>query len=242
VNPFAYLADLVAAGLDRLEAEGALPQGLDRTRISVEPPRDPAHGEAASNAALILAKPARMRPLDLAERLTHVLAEEPEVARATAAPPGFVNLAMKPRFWQRHLAVILQAGHDYGASAVGAGKRVNVEYCSANPTGPLHVGHGRGTVFGDALASLLAFAGYAVTREYYVNDGGAQVETLARSIHHRYREVLGVEAGPLPDGHYPGAYLLPVAGLLLARTATGGSAPRRGLGWTASPAPAWRRC
>jgi arginyl-tRNA synthetase len=211
LNPFAHLLDLVAAALDRLERDSILPPGLDRARVAVEPPRDPAHGEAATNAAMVLAKAAGQKPLALAERLAAALADAPEVERAAAAPPGFVNLTMAPAFWQRQVRAILAAGAEYGRSGQGAGAAVNVEYTSANPTGPLHVGHGRGTVFGDALASLLAFAGYAVTREYYINDAGAQIETLARSIHHRYREALGEEAGPLPEGLYPGAYLAPVA-------------------------------
>jgi len=211
VNPFAHLLDLVNGALDRLERDGALPTGLDRARVTAEPPRDPAHGEAATNAALILAKGAGKKPLELAQAIAAALEGAPEVAGVAVAPPGFVNLTMTPAFWQRCVRAILLAGPEYGRSQVGAGTTVNVEYSSANPTGPLHVGHGRGTVFGDALANLLAFAGYQVTREYYVNDGGAQIETLARSIRHRYREALGEDVGPVPEGCYPGAYLVPVA-------------------------------
>jgi arginyl-tRNA synthetase len=220
----------VTDALDLLEREGALPPGLDRSRVAVEPPRDPAHGEAATNAAMVLAKAAGQKPLALAERLAEALAGAPEVERAAAAPPGFVNLAMAPGFWQRQVLVALAEGEGYGSSAVGAGRPVNVEYTSANPTGPLHVGHGRGTVFGDALANLLAFAGHAVTREYYINDAGAQIETLARSLHHRYREALGEDAGPLPEGLYPGAYLAPVAA---------GIARAEGDRWLGRPEAEW---
>ena len=211
MNPFAHLLDLVTGVLDGLEAEGTLVAGLDRTRITVDPTRDPAHGEAATNAALILAKPAGQKPLALAERIASALAGGPEVDSVAVAPPGFVNLTLRPSFWQRHVRAVLMAGEEHGRSTIGAGTRVNVEYCSANPTGPLHVGHGRGTVFGDALASVLSFAGYDVTREYYINDGGAQIDALARTIHWRYREALGEPPGPMPEGGYPGAYVIPVA-------------------------------
>ncbi len=230
MNPFAHLLALVTGALDRLEGRGALPAGLDRGRVAVEPPRDAAHGEAATNAAMVLAKAAGRKPLELARELAVMLEGAPEVAAVAVAPPGFVNLTMTPAFWQRHVRAILLAGDDYGRSAVGRGGQVNVEYTSANPTGPLHVGHARGTVFGDALANVLAFAGYEVTREYYVNDGGAQIETLARSIHHRYREALGEDAGPLPEGCYPGAYLVPVAR---------GIAEREGARWQGRPEAEW---
>lgn len=217
MNPFGHLLGLVASALDRMEADGVLPAGLDRGRVTAEPPRDPTHGEAATNAAMVLAKAAGRKPLDLARALAAALEDVPEVAAVAAVPPGFVNLTMRPAFWQRHLHVVLAAGSDYGRGTVGRGRRVNVEYCSANPTGPLHIGHGRGTVFGDALASLLAFADFEVTKEYVVNDAGAQVETLARSLFHRYREALGEAAGPVPDGLYPGGYLVPVATGIAAR-------------------------
>lgn len=217
MNPFAELLSLVHDAARRLQAAGELPHELDLDRVTVEPPRDPAHGEAATNAALVLARPARKPPMVLASRLAEELRCMPGVADASGAPPGFVNLTLEPIFWQRQVKAALAAGADYGRSGQGQGRRVNVEYCSANPTGPLHVGHGRGTVFGDALASVLDHAGYAVTREYYVNDGGAQIETLARSLHHRYREALGERVGEMPAGFYPGDYLMPVAKEIAAR-------------------------
>lgn len=217
MNAFAELLELVREGLRRLEAEGELPAGLDLGRVAVEPPRDPSHGEAATNAALVLAKAARRPPLALAQKLAERLAGLPPVRRAAAAPPGFVNLDLDPAFWQRQVRAALEAGETYGRSRLGAGQRINVEFCSTNPTGPLHVGHVRGTVFGDALASVLAHAGYDVTREYYVNDGGAQVEILARSLHLRYREALGEPVPEIPPGLYPGEYLIPVARAIAAR-------------------------
>jgi arginyl-tRNA synthetase len=211
VNPFRELLDLVLGGVRRLQDRGELPPDLDLGRVAVDPPRDPAHGEAATNAALVLAKPAGKPPMAMADMLAAALERAPGIARLASAPPGFVNLTMEPAFWQRQVKVVLDAGADYGRSDLGRGHRINVEYCSTNPTGPLHVGHGRGTVFGDALASVLAHAGYDVTREYYVNDAGAQVETLARSLHLRYREALGEAIGAIPKGLYPGDYLVPVA-------------------------------
>ncbi|MEJ5231024.1 MAG: arginine--tRNA ligase [Geminicoccaceae bacterium] len=210
MNAFDSLADLVRSALERLIADGALPTGLPLDSVQVEPPRDPAHGEAATNAALLLAKPARLAPMELAERLAAQLRSAPEVVEAAAARPGFVNLRLVPAFWLRAVRAALELGADYGRVDLGRGRPVNVEYCSANPTGPLHVGHGRGTVFGDALANLLAYTGWKVTREYYVNDAGAQIETLARSVHLRYREALGEAIGPIPEGLYPGEYLVPV--------------------------------
>ncbi len=211
MNPFSELEAAVRDGLAAMVAAGALPAGLDHGRVVVEPPRDAAFGDAATNAAMILAKPAGLRPLDLANGLAGILAGRGDIVSAAAAPPGFVNLRMAPGFWQRAAKAAIAAGPAWGEVDAGRGVRIDVEYCSANPTGPLHVGHGRGTVFGDALASLLTKAGYAVTREYYVNDGGAQIETLARSLHLRYREALGERIGQIPEGLYPGDYLKPVA-------------------------------
>ena len=211
MNPFSELEAAVRDGLAAMAAAGTLPAGLDLGRVVVEPPRDAAFGDAATNAAMILAKPAGLRPLDLANGLAGILAGRGDIVSAAAAPPGFVNLRMAPGFWQRAAQAAIAAGPAWGEVDAGRGVRVDVEYCSANPTGPLHVGHGRGTVFGDALAALLAKAGYAVTREYYVNDGGAQIETLARSLHLRYRESLGERIGQIPEGLYPGDYLKPVA-------------------------------
>ena len=217
MNPFSELEGAVRDGLADLTSAGALAGGLDLGRVGVEPPRDAAFGDATTNAAMLLAKPAGQRPMELATRLAEALTGRGDIVSAEAAPPGFVNLRMQPAFWQRHALAALRAGADWGRGEAGRGVHVNVEYCSANPTGPLHVGHGRGTVFGDALASLLEKAGYEVTREYYVNDGGAQIETLARSLHLRYREALGEHIGVIPEGLYPGDYLVPVAQRMVER-------------------------
>lgn len=202
--------------LDALEGEGAISRGLPRKGITVEPPRDPAHGDLATNAAMVLAKPAGMNPRSLAERLVAKLGAIDAVVSAEIAGPGFINLRLAEDAWRGELAAIADLAGEYGRSDVGAGKRVNVEYVSANPTGPMHMGHCRGAVVGDALASLLEYAGYAVTREYYVNDAGGQVDTLARSVHLRYREALGEDIGEIPEGLYPGDYLIPVAQKLAA--------------------------
>jgi arginyl-tRNA synthetase len=214
VTLFSRFSDHIGTALDALAAKGALPAGLDRSAISVEPPRDPAHGDVATNAAMVLAKPAGMNPRALAELLIGELSAIDEVTEATIAGPGFINLRLADDSWRAELALIHRGGGDYGRSSMGQGRRVNVEYVSANPTGPMHVGHCRGAVVGDALAALLEFSGHAVTREYYVNDAGAQVDVLARSVHRRYREALGEDVGPVPEGLYPGDYLIPVAGKL----------------------------
>ncbi len=211
MNLFALFAQHVATALAGMQAQGLLPADLALERFSVEPPRDPSHGQLATNAALVLAKPARTSPMALAEPLAQALRAVGGVREVTVAKPGFVNIRIDDRLLHDVLRAALRGGARFGLVDVGHEVPVNVEYCSANPTGPLHVGHGRGTVYGDALASLLAAVGYAVTREYYVNDGGAQIEILARSVHHRYRQVLGEEAGPVPEGCYPGDYLVPVA-------------------------------
>ena len=195
--------------LDALEAEGALPSGIERRNVTVEPPRDTTHGDLATNAAMVLAKPAGTNPRALAGLIAPKLGELAEVESVEIAGPGFINVRLTPDVWRSEIRTILDEGARYGASAAGAGKRVNVEYVSANPTGPMHMGHCRGAVVGDALAALLEYAGYAVTREYYVNDAGSQVETLARSAHLRYREALG-ESITIPEGFYPGDYLIPV--------------------------------
>lgn len=198
--------DIVA----QLGTGGVVPPGLDTSNVVVELPRNPEHGDLATNVAMVLAKPAGMKPRDLATQIgPHIEALE-SVASIEIAGPGFINLRLAPAAWHNELRTILTAGEDYGTSKVGAGEKVNVEYVSANPTGPMHVGHCRGAVVGDALANVLAKAGYAVTREYYINDAGAQVQTLARSLHLRYREVLG-ETITIPEGLYPGDYLVPVA-------------------------------
>jgi arginyl-tRNA synthetase len=200
----------VAAALDTLVAAGTLPADLDRRNVTVEPPRDVTHGDLATNAAMVLAKPAKTNPRALAEALAAELGTLDEVAEATVAGPGFINLRLTDAAWRDELTQIAAAGDDYGRSTSGKGVRVNVEYVSANPTGPMHMGHCRGAVVGDALASLLEFAGHDVIREYYVNDAGGQVDVLARSAHLRYREALGEDVGAIPEGLYPGDYLVPV--------------------------------
>ncbi|HKJ61020.1 MAG TPA: arginine--tRNA ligase [Hyphomicrobiales bacterium] len=192
-----------------LKAAGVLPEDLDTGRVTVEPPRDASHGDIASNAAMILAKPAGMAPRDLAEHFAKAFEDDPDIAKVDVAGPGFINLTLADSVWPDYLKSVLSAGEEFGRSDMGAGQPVNVEYVSANPTGPMHVGHCRGAVFGDALASLLDYSGYKVTREYYVNDAGAQVDVLARSAFLRYREALG-ETIEIPEGLYPGDYLCAV--------------------------------
>jgi len=207
---FADVLARVHAVCGALAVEGGWPAGIDLSRVVVEPPRDAAHGDMATNAAMVLAKEANAKPRDLAEQIAAKLRADDLIASVDIAGPGFINLTLKPRAWSDTLRTVLREGDSYGKSAVGAGARVNVEYVSANPTGPMHVGHCRGAVFGDALCSLLAFAGYDVTREYYINDAGAQVDVLARSAFLRYSEALGENIGDIPEGLYPGDYLKPV--------------------------------
>jgi arginyl-tRNA synthetase len=195
--------------LDALEASGVLPAGLNRGALTVEPPRDPAHGDLATNAAMVLAKPAGTNPRALAEAISAELGKVDEVTAVEIAGPGFLNLRLAPSAWIEELHAIAAAGADYGRSEQGKGITVNIEYVSANPTGPMHMGHCRGAVVGDALATLLEYSGYKVIREYYVNDAGGQVDTLARSVHLRYREALG-ETIEIPEGLYPGDYLIPL--------------------------------
>lgn len=204
---FAAHLDIV---LDALVLEGVLPAGVERRAVTVEPPRDASHGDLATNAAMVLAKPAGMKPRDLAEKIAAGLDAIDEVAGVSIAGPGFINMTLTDNAWRGELEEILAAGIGYGRSTVGTGVTVNVEYVSANPTGPMHMGHCRGAVVGDALASLLEFVGHKVIREYYVNDAGGQVDVLARSVHMRYREALGEDIGGIPEGLYPGAYLVPV--------------------------------
>ena len=185
--------------------------------MTVEPPRDPSHGDIATNAAMVLAKDAGRKPRELAEAIAEKLRADALVAKVDVAGPGFINLTLKPAAWIEALRGAVQLGAQYGVSDIGQGELVNVEYVSANPTGPMHVGHGRGAVFGDALANLLAFAGFKVTREYYINDAGAQVDVLARSAYLRYREALGEDIGAIPEGLYPGDYLKPVGAALAAQ-------------------------
>jgi arginyl-tRNA synthetase len=213
---YAQYAALLDGVLDDLVAEGALPAELDRGNVTVEPPRDPSHGDLATNAAMVLAKGARTNPRALADAIRPKLEALPPVTSVEVAGPGFINLRLASDAWRDELKTILREGEGYGLSTVGNNERVNVEYVSANPTGPLHMGHCRGAVVGDSLARVLEAAGFRVTKEYYVNDAGAQVDTLARSLHLRYREKLGEDIGEIPEGLYPGDYLKPVAALLAA--------------------------
>ncbi len=211
MNIFRELLEFVQEDIEQLSEAGDLPAGLDFKGILVEPPRDPEHGDMATNAAMVLAKRAGKKPRDIATLLADKLAARDGVASVEVAGPGFINLRLDAAYWQGALKRIVGAGERYGAFDMGRGQKVNVEYVSANPTGPLHVGHGRGTVFGDVLAALLERAGYVVTREYYVNDAGSQVDALARSVHQRYLEALGRELGADAfDEGYPGDYLIPV--------------------------------
>ncbi|MBI1778895.1 MAG: arginine--tRNA ligase [Proteobacteria bacterium] len=217
MNVFSEFRAEIVKQLEDLTNAGRLLSGLDLTRVGVEPPRSAEHGDIATNAAMVLAKPAGLKPRDLAESLAERLRQRPQVVSATVAGPGFINVKLVDEVWRGCLLDILRAGPSYGDSELGRGQPVNVEYVSANPTGPMHVGHARGAVFGDALASLMAKAGFAVTREFYINDAGAQVDVLARSAYLRYREALGEAIGPIPDGLYPGDYLKETGQALAAR-------------------------
>ncbi len=232
MNVFKEFSAVVGKAVAAEAEAGGLPAGLDLARVALEPPRDPSHGDMATNAAMVLAKPAGMAPRALADKLARRLAAHPDVTEAATAGPGFINLRLKDAVWRRQLGEMLRAGADYGDSDLGQGRPVNVEYVSANPTGPLHIGHARGTVVGDALANLLARSGYKVTREYYINDAGAQVDVLARSVHLRYREALGEAIGEIPEGCYPGDYLKPVGAALAARD---------GKKWLGRPESEWLR-
>ncbi len=209
MNLFSDIRALVVDQLSAMADAGDLPAGLDMGAVAVEPPRDAAHGDMATNAAMVLAKPAGLKPREIAETLAGRLAADDRIDTVEVAGPGFLNLRLADHVWAGVVVRVLDEGGDFGRSEMGAGERVNVEYVSANPTGPLHVGHTRGAVFGDALAALLDYAGYDVTREYYINDGGAQVDVLARSAYERYREACG-HAPEIAEGLYPGDYLVPV--------------------------------
>ena len=230
MNVFQHFRDRAVAALQALQQDGKLPSGLDLARVVIEPPRDPSHGDLSCNAAMVLAKPAGMNPRAVATLLADTLRAEAHVEAVEIAGPGFINLRLDASFWRARVRDVLTAGVSYGDSAMGAGRPVNVEYVSANPTGPMHVGHARGAVFGDALAALLEKAGFAVTREYYINDAGAQVDVLARSAHLRYREALGETIGAIPEGFYPGEYLKEVGVALAARD---------GDRWKALPEAEW---
>ena len=216
-NIFAEILGRVHNAVGALAAAGVLPAGLDQSRITVEPPREAAHGDMATNAAMVLAKDAGKKPRELADAIAAQLRADAFIDKVEIAGPGFINLTLKSAAWLDALRTAVRSGAQYGASDIGRGAPVNVEYVSANPTGPMHVGHCRGAVFGDALANLLAFTGFKVTREYYINDAGAQVDVLARSAFLRYREALGENIGQIPDGLYPGDYLKPVGAALAAR-------------------------
>ncbi|TQM92469.1 arginine--tRNA ligase [Roseinatronobacter monicus] len=219
MNLFSDIRTLVITCLDAMVSDEALPEGLDFANVAVEPPRDAAHGDMATNAAMVLAKPAGLKPREIAEALAARLLEDPRIAAAEVAGPGFLNLRLAPSVWQGIIATALAQGTDFGRSDMGQNLRVNVEFVSANPTGPMHVGHTRGAVVGDALSNLFAFAGYDVTREYYINDGGAQVDVLARSAYERYREAHGLSP-EIAEGLYPGEYLIEVGEALKAEFGT----------------------
>src|SRR5579871_4207892 len=239
-NIFRDVRGLIIAAIGDLVAHGVLPPGLDLSRVAVEPPRDPAHGDVATNAALVLAGIVKQNPMALAERIAPAIAARQLRSgdfhggglEVVAARPGFLNIRLPAAVWHAQLRALLRAGTGYGDTDIGAGARVNVEYVSANPTGPMHVGHGRGAVVGDALAALLAKAGYAVHREFYINDAGAQIDALARSTYLRYREALGETIGPIPEGLYPGEYLIETGRALAARD---------GDKWLGRPEAEWRR-
>ncbi|MBF0094684.1 MAG: arginine--tRNA ligase [Alphaproteobacteria bacterium] len=217
MNVFSYFQKVVSKSLQVMAGAGTIPSGLDAARVTCEPTREAGRGDITTNAAMVLAKAAGMKPRDIAVPLADLLRTEPDVRSVEVAGPGFVNIVLADSFWRDRLREVLRSGPSYGDSAIGQGVKVNVEYVSANPTGPMHVGHGRGAVFGDALAALLEKTGFDVTREYYVNDAGAQVDVLARSAHLRYREALGEDIGTIPEGLYPGDYLKPVGEALAAR-------------------------
>ena len=215
MDVFAGFHGRVLAAVQQLKHDGVVPHEASIEGVTLEPPRDASHGDLATNAAMVLAKPSGLAPRALAERIVPLLASDPHIESVEIAGPGFINLTLAGNFWPRVLRMVLEQGDGYGMSAIGKGNVVNVEYVSANPTGPMHVGHCRGAVFGDALANLLVFAGFDVTREYYVNDAGTQVDALARSAYLRYREALGEDIGEIPEGLYPGDYLKPVGALLV---------------------------
>lgn len=215
MNALAHIEARISAALDTLKSNGTLPAGMDTRAVDLEPTRDANHGDLASNAAMVLAKPSGRKPREIAEALKALVEQDPLVTAVVVAGPGFLNLTLKPEAWQGVAGDVLKAGAAYGRATIGGNEEINVEYVSANPTGPMHVGHCRGAVFGDALANLLQFAGYDVTREYYINDAGGQVDVLARSAYLRYREALGQDIGQIPEGLYPGDYLKPVGTALV---------------------------
>ncbi|MDO3434290.1 arginine--tRNA ligase [Rhizobium sp. CBN3] len=216
MNLFTDFEARIKTALEQIDLVREKRSELDFGRIAVEPPRDASHGDVATNAAMVLAKPLGTNPRALADVIIAKLKEDADVADVSVAGPGFINIRLAVGYWQRLLASVIGAGTDYGRSTLGEARKVNVEYVSANPTGPMHVGHCRGAVVGDALANLLAFAGYGVEKEYYINDAGSQIDVLARSVFLRYREALGERIGEIPSGLYPGDYLVPVGQSLAA--------------------------
>jgi arginyl-tRNA synthetase len=230
MNPYRHFIEVIEAALGAMQAAGELPAGLDFSGLTAEPPRDAAHGDIATNAAMVLAKAAKKKPRDIADALLPRLKANADVVDGAVAGPGFINLKLRDDFWLKRLGECLQDGPAYGASTMGGGQKVNVEYVSANPTGPLHVAHARGAVVGDALANLLAKAGYDVTKEYYINDAGAQVDILGRSTYLRYKEALGNDIGDIPAGLYPGEYLKEVGAAI---------AKRDGARWIDKPEADW---
>src|SRR5882724_624975 len=230
MNPYRHFIGEIESALKSMQTAGELPAALDFSAITAEPPRDPAHGDIATNAAMVLAKAARKKPRDIAEPLLARLKAGPDVVDGAVAGPGFINLKLRDSFWRERLRDCLKEGVAYGDSQMGGGNKVNVEYVSANPTGPLHVAHARGAVVDDALANLLLKAGYAVTKEYYINDAGAQVDKLGQSTYLRYREALGESIGEIPDGLYPGEYLKDVGAAI---------AKRDGARWIDKPEADW---
>jgi arginyl-tRNA synthetase len=217
MDVFTGLHERVLAAVEQLKHDGVVPKDTSLAGVTLEPPKEASHGDLATNAAMVLAKAAGKPPRALAERIVPLLASDPHIDKVEIAGPGFINVTLALDFWPSVLRMVLEQGASYGRSAIGQGEAVNLEFVSANPTGPMHVGHTRGAVFGDALANLLAFSGFAVTREYYVNDAGAQVDALARSAYLRYREALGEDIGAIPEGLYPGDYLKPVGETLAAQ-------------------------
>ncbi|MGR6430968.1 arginine--tRNA ligase [Rhizobium sp. PAMB 3174] len=220
MNLFSDFDKRIKKALEEIDIVSEKRSEVDLSRITVEPPRDSAHGDVATNAAMVLAKPLGTNPRAFADILIAKLKEDPDVTEISVAGPGFINIRLSTGYWQRLLASMIALGEDYGRSTMGEGRKVNVEYVSANPTGPMHVGHCRGAVVGDALANLLAYAGYAVEKEYYINDAGSQIDVLARSVYLRYREALGETIGEIPAGLYPGDYLVPVGKALAADCGT----------------------
>ncbi len=217
MNFFHSFRNEILNSIEKLAKEGRLPEGLTLDKITTEPPRDATHGDISTNAAMILSKPAHMNPRELGELIAKELESLPYVTEVSVAGPGFINLRLTPNFWYKELETILKEKEEYGSSSIGLGEKINLEYVSTNPTGPMHAGHGRVAVVADVLANLLEKVGYRVLREFYVNDAGGQAEKLAQSTYLRYKEALGHEIGIIPEGYYPGDYLKEVGEALATR-------------------------